>query len=857
MFDKFTNRAKQVIKLAKKEAQRLNHNYLGTEHVLLGLLKLGQGVAVNVLRNLNIDFDTVRTEVEKLVGYGPEIQVYGDPALTGKVKKVFEYANEEAANLNHNYVGTEHLLLGLLRQTDGVAAQVLENLNVNLKEVRKEVLKELETFNLQLPPIAGSGVGPAGQPGGSQSKAYEKAVTGTTNGNDKMPALKAYGHDLTEMCREGKMDPVIGRKEEIERLILILCRRRKNNPVLVGEAGVGKTAIVEGLAQAIVKGDVPDPLRKKKLITLDLALMIAGTKYRGQFEERIKAVMDEIKKNGNILLFIDELHTIVGAGAAEGAIDASNILKPALSRGELQCIGATTIDEYRKHIEKDAALERRFQKILIAPPNVDETIEILNGLKPEYEKHHKVIFTNAAINAAAILSDRYVHGRFLPDKAIDLLDEAGAKMRISMMNQPQDISKFEVEIEEVRIAKEESIGKQEYEKAAKLRDREKTLREQLQQIRAEWEINKEEHEVIVEDEDVASVVSKQTGIPISRLTEGELQKVLKMEEILREGIIGQDDAIKTVCRAIRRSRADIKDPNRPIGAFLFLGPTGVGKTLLARLLAINMFGGEDALIQVDMSEYMEKFAVSRMTGSPPGYVGHEEGGQLTEQVRQKPYSVVLFDELEKAHPDVMDILLQILEEGRLTDSFGRRIDFRNTIIIMTSNLGADLIKKSTEIGFGVSEGSLDYNHIKDKIEGEVKKKFKPEFLNRLNDVVIFHPLNKENLLHVIEIEIIKMQKRLQKREIYITLDDAAKNFLVDKGFQPEMGARPLRRTIEQYLEDPLAEKLLMNPTEGRRCLVTVQDDKIAFIDQEVFSIIRDRETKPKKGTPKEKESAKS
>jgi ATP-dependent Clp protease ATP-binding subunit ClpC len=546
--------------------------------------------------------------------------------------------------------------------------------------------------------------------------------------------------------------------------------------------------------------------------------------------------MDEIKKNGNILLFVDELHTIVGAGAAEGAIDASNILKPALSRGELQCIGATTIDEYRKHIEKDAALERRFQKILIAPPSVEETIEILNGLKPEYEKHHKVIFTPQAIQAAAILSDRYIHGRFLPDKAIDLIDEAGAKMRISMTHQPQDISKYEVEIEETRIAKEEAIGKQEYEKAAKLRDKEKNLREQLQQMRAEWEINKEEHEVIVEDEDVAGVVAKQTGIPLNRLTEGEVQKVLKMEEILKEGIIGQEDAIRTVCRAIRRSRADIKDPNRPIGAFLFLGPTGVGKTLLARLLAINMFGGEDALIQVDMSEYMEKFAVSRMTGSPPGYVGHEEGGQLTEQVRQRPYSVVLFDEIEKAHPDVMDILLQILEEGRLTDSFGRKIDFRNTIIIMTSNLGADLIKRSTEIGFAASaEGALDYDRIKEKIESEVKKKFKPEFLNRLNDVVIFHPLNRESLLHVIELEITKVQNRLRQREVFITVDDAAKAFLVEKGFQPEMGARPLRRTIEQYLEDPLAEKLLLKPTEGRRCLVTVENEQLIFIDQEVFT----------------------
>lgn len=859
MFDKFTNRAKQVIKLAKKEAQRLNHNYLGTEHVLLGLLKLGQGVAVNVLRNLNIDFETVRNEVEKLVGYGPEIQVYGDPALTGKVKKVFEYANEEAANLNHNYVGTEHLLLGLLRQTDGVAAQVLENLNVNLKEVRKEVLKELETFNLQLPPMGGALPGPSAQQPGStsssQSKPYEKA---SNSGTDKMPALKAYGHDLTEMVRESKMDPVIGRKEEVERLILILCRRRKNNPVLVGEAGVGKTAIVEGLAQAIVKGEVPDNLRKKRLITLDLALMIAGTKYRGQFEERIKAVMDEIKKNGNVLLFIDELHTIVGAGAAEGAIDASNILKPALSRSEIQCIGATTIDEYRKHIEKDAALERRFQKILVAPPNVEETVEILSGLKTKYEEHHKCIYTPSALRAAAELSDRYIPGRFLPDKAIDLLDEAGAKMRISMMNQPQDISSYESQIEDTRVAKEEAISKQEYEKAAKLRDKEKKLRETLQQVRTQWEINKEEHTVIVEDEDVANIISKQTGIPINRLTEGETQKVLKLDEILKTNIVGQDEALKTVCRAIRRSRADIKDPNRPIGAFLFLGPTGVGKTLLARLLAINMFGGEDALIQVDMSEYMEKFAVSRMTGSPPGYVGHEEGGQLTEQVRQRPYSVVLFDEIEKAHPDVMDILLQILEEGRLTDSFGRKIDFKNTIVIMTSNLGADLIRKSSEVGFMAQEGSLDYEHIKEKILAAVKKHFKPEFLNRLNDVVIFRPLNKEALLQVIEIELKKILARLSKRQVFLTLDESAKNFLVEKGFQPEMGARPLRRTIEQDLEDPLAEKLLMHPNEGRRCLVTVEGDHLVFKDQEVFLIEKKDKAKEKdKDTAKELEEEKS
>jgi ATP-dependent Clp protease ATP-binding subunit ClpC len=827
MFDKFTNRAKQVIKLAKKEAQRLNHNYLGTEHVLLGLLKLGQGIAVNVLRNLNLDYETVRQEVERLVGFGPEIQVYGDPALTAKVKKVFEFANEEAASLNHNYVGTEHLLLALLRQTDGVAAQVLENLNVNLKDVRKEVLKELETFNLQLPPMGVGGTPPPGGPAGGQ-KPSEKSGQAP----DKMPALKAYGHDLTELCREGKLDPVIGRKDEVERLILILCRRRKNNPVLIGEAGVGKTAIVEGLAQAIVKGEVPDHLAKKKLISLDLTLMIAGTKYRGQFEERIKAVMDEIKKNGNILLFIDELHTIVGAGAAEGAIDASNILKPALARGEIQCIGATTLDEYRKHIEKDAALERRFQKILVAPPSLEESVQILMGLKPKYEEHHRCIYTDAAIKGAVYLSDRYIVGRFLPDKAIDLIDEAGAKARIATMHQPQDIAKYEMEIEEVRLAKEDAISRQEYEKAAKLRDKEKTLRDQLQQIISEWEANKEEHQVIVDEEEIAAIIAKQTGIPLTRLTEGETSKVLKMEEALKTSIIGQDDAVSTVCRAIRRSRADIKDPNRPIGAFLFLGPTGVGKTLLAKQLAINMFGGEDALIQVDMSEYMEKFAVSRMTGSPPGYVGHEEGGQLTEQVRQRPYCVVLFDEVEKAHPDVMNLLLQILEEGRLSDSFGRKIDFRNTIIIMTSNLGADLIRRSTEVGFGAQEGMLDYKKMQETIDAAVKKHFKPEFINRLDGIVIFKPLDKSQLMQVIELEVQKVKARLARKNIILTLDQKAKEFLVTKGFQPEMGARPLRRVIEQYLEDPLAEKLLLNPDKGGSLMASVENDKVIFIDQD-------------------------
>jgi len=825
MFDKFTNRAKQVIKLAKKEAQRLNHNYLGTEHVLLGLLKLGQGIAVNVLRNLNLDYDTIRTEVERIVGFGPEIQVYGDPALTGKVKKVFEFANEEAANLNHNYVGTEHLLLALLRQSDGVAAQVLENLNVNLKEVRKEVLKELETFNLQLPPM---GANPTPQNGSSNSRQQDKSAP---IANDKMPALRAYGHDLTEMCREGKMDPVIGRRDEVERLILILCRRRKNNPVLIGEAGVGKTAIVEGLAQAIVQGDVPDNLRKKKLISLDLTLMIAGTKYRGQFEERIKAVMDEIKKNGNILLFIDELHTIVGAGAAEGAIDASNILKPSLSRGEIQCIGATTLDEYRKHIEKDPALERRFQKIIVQPPNAEESTSILFGLKAKYEEHHKCVYTDAAVRAAVTLSDRYISGRFLPDKAIDLLDEAGARARITVMHQPSELTDFEQKIEAARVAKEEAIGKQEYEKAAKLRDSEKTLREQLQNQRTEWDEEKDKLKPIVDEEDIANIVAKQTGVPLTRLTEGEAEKVLKMEEILKSKIIGQDNALSTVCRAIRRSRADIKDPNRPIGAFLFLGPTGVGKTHLARLLASHMFGGEDALIQVDMSEYMEKFAISRMTGSPPGYVGYDEGGQLTEQVRRRPYCVVLFDEVEKAHPDVMNLLLQILEEGRLTDSVGRKIDFRNTIIIMTSNLGADLIRKSTEVGFGAQENSLDYKKMEKTIEGAVKKHFKPEFINRLDGLVIFNTLDKAAYRQVIDLEFNKLRDRLTKKKIAIALDDEARDFLVEKGYLPEMGARPLRRVIEQFIEDPLAEKALASPNTEKNYLISIKDGAVVFLEK--------------------------
>jgi ATP-dependent Clp protease ATP-binding subunit ClpC len=824
MFDKFTNRAKQVIKLAKREAQRFNHNYMGTEHILLGLMKLGQGIAVNVLKNMNIEYDTVVAEVELTVGYGPEIQVYGDPALTSKVKKVFEYANEEALALNHNYVGTEHLLLALIRLADGVAAQILENLNVNLKEVRKEILKELETFNLQVPPVS---LGQNQNQKQNQDRSSNSSSS-STSGSEKMQALKAYGHDLTEICRQGGLDPVIGRAKEVERLILILCRRRKNNPVLIGEAGVGKTAIVEGLAHAIVKGEVPENLAKMRLISLDLTLMIAGTKYRGQFEERIKAVMDEVKKLGNILLFIDELHTIVGAGAAEGAIDASNILKPALSRGEIQCIGATTLDEYRKHIEKDAALERRFQKIIVAPPSNEETIEILGGLKLKYEAHHKCIYTEEAVKEAVILSDRYIAGRFLPDKAIDVLDEAGAKARIMVMHQPQNLAQLETEIEEIRVSKESSISNQEYEKAAKLRDQEKQLREKLEKLSEEWEKNKEEQKVIVDQEDIAAVIAKQTGIPVTRLTEAETSKILKMEETLKGVIIGQEDAIGTVAKALKRSRADIKDPNRPIGAFLFLGPTGVGKTLLARNLAVQLFGGEDALIQVDMSEYMEKFAVSRMTGSPPGYVGHEEGGQLTEQVRQRPYSVILFDELEKAHPDVMNLLLQVLEEGRLTDSLGRKVDFRNTIIVMTSNLGSDLIRKSTEVGFGVDNDKIDHDTMKEKIDKAVKKHFKPEFINRLDGIVIFRAFDKTHLVQVIDLEVSKLQKRLDRKNIKLILTQEAKDFIVNKGYVPEMGARPLRRTVEQELEDPLAEMLLRNPNLSATFNVSVKDNALFF-----------------------------
>lgn len=815
MFDRFTNRAKQVIILARKEADRFNHNYIGTEHLLLGLIKLGQGVAVDVLRSMGVDFETIRMEVEKNVGTGPENKAVGDVPLTLRAKKVIELAVEEAKNLNHTYIGTEHLLLGLLQEGEGVAARILMNLNVDIEKARAEIRRELES--------------------GLAKPIDESPVAGSAEKSDKTPALSAFGRDLTELAREKKLDPIIGRKEEIERVIQVMCRRRKNNPVLLGEAGVGKTAIVEGLAQEIIAGNVPEILRDKRLITLDLALMVAGTKYRGQFEERIKAVMDEIRKSKNILLFIDELHTIVGAGAAEGAIDASNILKPALSRGEVQCVGATTLDEYRKYIEKDAALERRFQTIMVAAPSVEETVFILKGLQKKYEEHHKVKYTDDAIEAASQLSDRYITGRFLPDKAIDLMDEAGAKARISAMTVPVDVKAIENECDRLKVEKETAIKDQNFEKAAQLRDKEREARERLEKVLSGWKETREEEEVIVNGEDIAQIVSKWTGVPVSTLEESETKKLLNMEDELHKIVIGQEEAVKAVSRAIRRSRADLKDPRRPIGSFLFLGPTGVGKTLLVKALAKVMFADEDAVIQLDMSEYMEKFAISRLTGSPPGYVGYEEGGQLTEQVRRRPYSVVLFDEVEKAHPDVSHILLQVLEEGKLTDSLGRTVDFRNTLIIMTSNAGADLIKKETTVGFNAAPvASHDYDVMKGKIMSEVKKIFKPEFLNRIDDLIVFHALSQKEISEIVELELEKVRKRLEAKNIFLQLDKKAKEFLCEKGYDSKLGARPLKRAIERYVENPMSEEILRgNILKGQKVKVSVSKEELKFKAEDI------------------------
>jgi ATP-dependent Clp protease ATP-binding subunit ClpC len=821
MMNNFTPRAQQVLALARKEADRFNHNYVGTEHLLLGLIKLGQGVAVNVLQKMGLDLDTVRSEVEKQVGSGPETKMVGNIPYTPRVKKVLALAGKEAKSLNHSYVGTEHILLGLLREGEGVAARVLKNLEVDIERTRNEILKELDP---NFAPQEGESEAQPPQSGDSPSSG------GGPKKDSKTPALRAFGRDLTEMARKGEIDPVIGRESEIERVIQVLCRRTKNNPVLIGEAGVGKTAIVEGLAQEIANGSVPEILREKKVVTLDLALMVAGTKYRGQFEERIKAVMDEIRRTKNVILFIDELHTIVGAGSAEGAMDASNIIKPALSRGELQCVGATTLNEFRKYIEKDSALERRFQQVKVEAPSVEQAIQILKGLRGKYESHHKARYTEEALEAAVRLSDRYLSGRFLPDKAIDLMDESGARARIAAMTRPPDVKEIEREIEEIRLQKEGAIKAQDFEKAASLRDTEKQAKEKLETILTQWREQREEKEVVVTEDDIMHVVSKWTGVPLSRMEQAETAKLLRMEEELRGRVIGQEEAVVAISKALRRSRADLKDPKRPIGSFIFLGPTGVGKTFLAQCLADFMFGDREALIQIDMSEYMEKFTSSRLIGSPPGYVGHEEGGQLSEAVRRRPYSVILFDEIEKAHPDVMHLLLQILEEGKITDSLGRKIDFRNTIIILTSNIGADLIKKQGAMGFGAAQrDEANYDVMREKILEEAKRVLKPEFVNRLDDLIVFHPLAKKELETIVDLEISKVAKRIRSKEIAIQLVQSAKDFLIEKGYDPTYGARPMRRAVERYLEDPMAEEILRGTLKaGDVAEVSEKEGKLSF-----------------------------
>jgi ATP-dependent Clp protease ATP-binding subunit ClpC len=818
MFERFTDRARKVMALANQEAQRFNHEYIGTEHILLGLVKEGSGVGANVLKNLDVDLRKVRLEVEKLVRAGPEMVTMGKLPQTPRAKKVIEYAIEEARNLNHNYVGTEHLLLGLLREHDGVAAQVLMNLGLKLEEVREEVLNLLGAGAESEAESAGA------EPGASAGESKAK-------GKSKTPALDSFGRDLTELAKEGALDPVIGRANEIERLTQVLCRRTKNNPVLLGEAGVGKSAIVEGLAQRIIAQDVPEILHEKRLVVLDLAMMVAGTKYRGQFEERIKAVMNEVRRAGNVILFIDELHTLVGAGGAEGAIDASNVLKPALARGEIQCVGATTFDEYRKYIEKDAALARRFQSIPVDPPNAEQTFEILKGVRDKYEEHHRVKITDEAIRTAVELSGRYITGRVQPDKSIDVLDEAGARVRIRSMSKPPDLADIEAEIEKLTIAKDEAVKGADYEKAAELRDKAEQLKRKKETIQTEWRARQQEASGVVDEEVIAEVVSKMTGVPLQKLEKEEAQRLLQLEGELHKKVISQDDAIKAVARSIRRARAGLKDPKRPMGSFIFVGPSGVGKTLLSKALAEFMFGNADALVHLDMSEYMEKHTVSRLVGAPPGYVGYEEGGQLTEQIRRRPYAVVLLDEVEKAHPDVFNMLLQIMEEGRLTDSFGRHVDFRNTILIMTSNIGADLIKGGGGFGFGKHTSENQFESIKSVLMKEIERFFRPEFINRLDDVIVFRPLNRDDLVQIVEYETAKVAERIQERGLHFTLDQAAKDFLIDKGYNPDFGARPLRRAIGTYIEDPLSEMLLSGDLHGKNTLKATRvgtEDKLSF-----------------------------
>jgi ATP-dependent Clp protease ATP-binding subunit ClpC len=804
MYERFTDRARKVMQLANQEAQRFNHEYIGTEHILLGLVKEGSGVAANVLKNLDVDLRKIRLEVEKLVQSGPEMVTMGKLPQTPRAKKVIEYSMEEARNLNHNYVGTEHILLGLLREQEGVAAQVLMNLGLKLEEVREEVLN-----------LLGHGLeGGEGERGGREASGESPAAA--KGGKSKTPALDSFGRDLTELAKQNKLDPVIGREREIERAIQVLCRRTKNNPVLLGEAGVGKTAIVEGFAQRVISGNVPELLSDKRIVVLDLAMMVAGTKYRGQFEERIKAVMNEVRRAKNTILFIDELHTLVGAGGAEGAIDAANVLKPALARGEIQCIGATTLDEYRKYIEKDSALARRFQEIIVDPTSKAETIEILKGLRERYEEHHRVQITDDAIAAAVEMSERYITARCLPDKAIDVIDESGARVRLRAMTRPPDLKEIDDEVERLNKEKEEAVANQDFEKAAALRDQADKLRKKKESITREWREKSRETDGVVDEEVIAEVVSKMTGIPLTRLSTEDSLRLMKMEDELHRRVVSQDAAIKAVSRAVRRSRSGLKDPKRPTGCFIFAGPTGVGKTLLAKALAEFMFGDPDALVHIDMSEYMEKHNVSRLIGAPPGYVGYEEGGQLTEKIRRRPYAVVLLDEIEKAHPDVFNMLLQVMEEGRLTDSFGRNVDFRNAIMIMTTNAGAEAIKNESAFGFQRPDDDASYESMKDRVSEHVERVFRPEFLNRLDDVIIFRHLTTDDLKDVIDMELSSVRNRLADRGFRLRLTDDAKEFLIKEGCKSlDYGARPLRRAIESRVEDPLSEELLRGEFQGK------------------------------------------
>ncbi len=812
MYERFTDRARKVMQLANQEAQRFNHEYIGTEHMLLGLVKEGTGVAANVLKNLDVDLRKIRLEVEKLVQSGPEMITMGKLPQTPRAKKVIEYSMEEARNLNHNFVGTEHILLGLLREQEGVAAQVLMNLGLKLEEVREEVLNLLGN-GLE----GGEGAERGGREGGGSSGGEGERKQG---GKSKTPALDSFGRDLTELAKQGKLDPVIGRSNEIERAIQVLCRRTKNNPVLLGEAGVGKTAIVEGFAQLVVSGDVPEILADKRIVVLDLAMMVAGTKYRGQFEERIKAVMNEVRRAKNTILFIDELHTLVGAGGAEGAIDAANVLKPALARGEIQCIGATTLDEYRKYIEKDNALARRFQEIIVEPTSDAETIEILKGLRKRYEEHHRVQITDDAVAAAVDMSSRYITGRCLPDKAIDVIDEAGARVRLRTMSRPPDLKEIDEDIERLNKEKEDAVANQDFEKAASLRDQADKLRKKKEQIKREWREKSQQTDGVVDEEVVAEVISKMTGVPLTRLSTEDSMRLMKMEEELHKKVVSQDAAVVAISKAVRRSRSGLKDPKRPIGCFMFAGPTGVGKTLLAKALAEFMFGDEEALVSIDMSEYMEKHNLSRLIGAPPGYVGYEEGGQLTEKIRRRPYSVVLLDEIEKAHPDIFNMLLQVMEEGRLTDSFGRNIDFRNVILIMTTNVGAHQIKNEQAFGLPGAGDDQSFESMKERVYDEINKAFRPEFLNRLSEEpVIFRHLEKKDLKIVIDFELSKIRHRLDERGYELVLTQDAKEFLIKKGTNLDYGARPLRRALENYVEDPLSEELLQGTFQGKNKIV--------------------------------------